>query len=88
MSERQNILIRIFKWLGLIVERGVSKSDMCKQAQGICNHECEDCAWNEQRGAEYKKWETKPKATIPTENNNCVSVAVAFTKYADERTEV
>lgn len=26
----------------------------------------------------YKKWETKPKATIPTENNNCVSVAVAL----------
>ena len=27
---------------------------------------------------EYKKWETLPKATIPTENNNCVYVAVAL----------
>lgn len=28
--------------------------------------------------SEYKKWETKPKATIPKEKNNCVGVAVAF----------
>lgn len=47
MSERQNILIRILKWLGIIVEKEVSKSDMCKQAQSICNHECDGCAWGD-----------------------------------------
>ena len=36
----------------LITEEEVLKSEMCRQAQGVCNRECEDCAWNEQRGEE------------------------------------
>lgn len=36
----------------LITEEEVPKSEMCRQAQGACNHECADCAWNEQRGEE------------------------------------
>ena len=49
MKERENLLTRILKRLGLIVEYEVSKEDMCKQAQSICNHDCEHCAWQTER---------------------------------------
>ena len=45
MSEHENLLIRILKRLGIIVEVEVSKEDMCKQAQSICKYDCEHCAW-------------------------------------------
>ena len=45
MSEHENILIRILKRLGIVTEVKVSKADMCKQAQSVCNHDCERCAW-------------------------------------------
>ena len=32
-----------------MVEREIEKEQMCKEAQGICNHECENCAWNAKR---------------------------------------
>ena len=49
MIERENLLTRILKRLGLIVEHEVSKEDMCKQAQSICNHDCGHCAWQTER---------------------------------------
>ena len=49
MTERENLLIRILKRLGIIVEVEVSKEDMCKQAQSICNHDCEHYAWQTER---------------------------------------
>lgn len=49
MTERENIFIRILKRLGIITEFEVSKEDMCKQAQSICNHDCEHCAWQTER---------------------------------------
>ena len=49
MTERENLLTRILKRLGLIVEYEVSKEDMCKQAQSICNHDCEYCAWRKEQ---------------------------------------
>ena len=49
MTERENIFFRILKRLGIITEFEVSKEDMCKQAQSICNHECEHCAWQTER---------------------------------------
>ena len=49
MRERENIFIRILKRLGIITEFEVSKEDMCKQAQSICNHDCEHCAWQTER---------------------------------------
>ena len=52
MTERENLLIRILKRLGLIVEYKVSKEDMCKQAQSICNHDCDHCAWQTEREGE------------------------------------
>ena len=54
MNERENILIRILKRLGIIVEEEVNKEDMCKQAQSICSHNCEECIWQimEQRESE------------------------------------
>lgn len=52
MTERENLLIRILKRLGIIVEVEVSKEDMCKQAQSICRHECEHCAWKTERSSE------------------------------------
>lgn len=49
MTERENLLTRILKRLGLIVEYKVSKEDMCKQTQSVCNHDCEHCAWQTER---------------------------------------
>lgn len=49
MTERENIFIRILKRLGIITEFEVSKEDMCKEAQSICNHDCEHCAWQTER---------------------------------------
>lgn len=49
MQERENIFIRILKRLGIITEYEVSKEDMCKQAQSICNHDCEHCAWQTEK---------------------------------------
>lgn len=54
MTERENLLTRILKRLGLIVEFEVSKEDMCKQAQSICNHDCEHCAWQTERSENEK----------------------------------
>ena len=31
-------------------EQIVLKAEMCKSAKGICEHKCDDCAWNIQRG--------------------------------------
>ena len=49
MTERENLLIRILKRLGIITEYEVGKEDMCKQAQSICNHDCEHCAWQTEK---------------------------------------
>ena len=49
---RENIFIRILERLGIITEFEVSKEDMCKQAQSICHHECEHCAWQTERSSE------------------------------------
>lgn len=44
---KANIFIRLLMWLGFYVH--VSKSEMCRQAQGVCDHHCEICAWAEER---------------------------------------
>lgn len=49
MKERENILMRILKRLGIITEIEISKEDMCKQAQNICSHDCGHCAWQTER---------------------------------------
>lgn len=48
MIEKENIFIRFLKFIGLIKEVPVSKNIMCEQAQNICNHNCESCAWKEE----------------------------------------
>lgn len=45
MTEKENVLIRLFKYLGLIKRTKVSKEEMCKQAQGMCDKKCEQCVW-------------------------------------------
>lgn len=47
MSEKENLIIRILKALHIIKTYEVNKLDMCKQAQNICNHNCDSCAWNQ-----------------------------------------
>ena len=49
MTERENIFIRILKRLGILIEFEVDKENMCKQAQSVCNHDCEHCAWQTDR---------------------------------------
>lgn len=46
-EHKDNIFIRFLKWVGLIKEYEVQKSEMCKAAQDICSRDCEDCAWRE-----------------------------------------
>lgn len=48
MTEHENIIIRILKCLGIVKENEVSKAEMCKQAQNVCDRNCEQCAWGEQ----------------------------------------
>lgn len=45
--KKENIFIRFLKWIGLIKEYEISKSQMCKKAQNICDHNCDTCAWAE-----------------------------------------
>lgn len=49
MNEKENIIIRLLKIIGLVKEIPVSKSEMCEQAQNVCNHECNLCAWAERK---------------------------------------
>jgi hypothetical protein len=46
MEEHESLIIRILKRLGIITRIEISKEDMCKQAQDVCNYNCEDCAWS------------------------------------------
>ena len=39
---------RLLKLIGIIKSYEVSKSEMCKRAQSVCNKHCDSCAWNEQ----------------------------------------
>jgi len=53
------IIAIIFAFMALIlyalvanssrIEHEIEKEQMCKEAQRICNHECEGCAWNTKR---------------------------------------
>ena len=47
IPKKDNLFIRVLKFLHIIQEREISKSDMCKSAQSVCNHKCSSCAWNE-----------------------------------------
>lgn len=40
-------LYRLLRRLGLIKSYEVSKKEMCKQAQTVCNKRCNSCAWHE-----------------------------------------
>ena len=49
--KKENILIRFLKWIGIIKKRDIKngivyipKSEMCKNAQNICDHNCAACA--------------------------------------------
>ena len=43
---QESWLYRLLRWLGLIQSSEVSKQEMCKQAQSVCNRNCNSCAWN------------------------------------------
>lgn len=36
---------RFLKWIGIITEMSVDKSEMCERACIICNEDCATCAW-------------------------------------------
>lgn len=46
MTGHESLITRILKMLGIITRIEISKEEMCKQAQDVCNHNCEDCAWS------------------------------------------
>lgn len=50
IQHKENLLVKFLKWIGIIKEYEVNKAEMCKEAQDICDHKCENCAWNELRG--------------------------------------
>ena len=54
--KKENILIRFLKWIGIIKKRDIKngivyipKSEMCKNAQNICDHNCAACAQAEMK---------------------------------------
>lgn len=46
MRKKESLFIRLLKKIGLIEEKEIKKQ-MCKNAQSICNHNCECCSWRE-----------------------------------------
>lgn len=46
--KKESWFIRFLKKIGLVKTYEVSKKEMCEQAKGICNNECESCAWHTQ----------------------------------------
>lgn len=47
MEEKESLFIRLLKKIGLIKEVEIDKNAMCKNAQSVCNHNCECCIWRE-----------------------------------------
>ena len=45
----ERIVIWVLKKLRFIETREVSKYEMCKCAQSVCSHNCNSCAWNENK---------------------------------------
>ena len=45
----ERLIIWILKSLKIIETKEVSKYEMCKRAQEVCNHNCSSCAWNNER---------------------------------------
>lgn len=44
----KRIIHKILKKLGFIKEQRITKEqakEMCKRAQGICDHDCDSCIW-------------------------------------------
>lgn len=49
MNEKETIVLKFLRFIGLIHEVPINKSEMCKQAQDVCNHDCDSCAWAERK---------------------------------------
>lgn len=49
MNDNEPIFMKILRWLGLFEKRPISKSEMCKHAKDVCNHNCDSCAWAERK---------------------------------------
>ena len=45
--KKESWFIRLLKKIGLIKSYEVSKKEMCKQAESICDRNCYKCAWYE-----------------------------------------
>lgn len=43
---------RLLRRLGFIKSYEVSKKEICKQAQSVCNKQCSSCAWHEEGGSD------------------------------------
>lgn len=46
MTAKENKIIRLLRWLGILKPVPISKGEMCEQAKSVCNKECANCAWN------------------------------------------
>lgn len=46
MTAKENIIVRLLRWLGILKPVPISKGEMCEQAKSVCNKECANCAWN------------------------------------------
>ena len=47
-EKKENLFVRFLKKLGFIKEIEIPKSYMCQQAQSVCHHKCDTCAWYEE----------------------------------------
>ena len=45
--EKESLLYRFLKIIGVIKTYEISKKSMCESAKSICNKDCKNCAWRE-----------------------------------------
>lgn len=48
-DKKESWFIKLLKRIGIIKTYEISKGEMCKKAQSVCGHNCDSCAWNENR---------------------------------------
>lgn len=45
MNDKESILIKFLKFVGIIKPYEISKKEMCDRAKSICNKNCDSCTW-------------------------------------------
>lgn len=46
INKKESFIKKFLRFIGLIKNVEIPKQTMCEQAQNVCNHNCNSCAWN------------------------------------------